>query len=181
MNYTCIIVGDKAVGKTSFIENLRTGNFQEGCRPTDSLETTSLKFPTNQGTTVTFQVYDGGYTFKPDCAIIMFDLTKKETLEHVIIHYQWIKSMFGEIPTVVCGNKLGKYDEKILSHVSHNEFNHVLQQHPKLIGFSVGVGSSNCYEPFQFLWKLFNSSPQIINSPSLYYHSLMHDSKLNFK
>ena len=169
MEYKCLIVGDKSVGKSSFIKRHLTGDFLEQYQPTDSLSVTPLLFQTNHSP-VTFQVYDGGYNSKPDCAVIMFDTCNRESWEHVMVYYHWLEAMFGEIPVVICGNKVDQKDAREVKSTEIAQFLHETHRHLPLIYFDVSARTSYNYEkPFLFLWRKLNfprhSYRKLIESP----------------
>lgn len=146
MEYKCLILGDKGVGKSSFIERHLSGNFFEEYTPTNSLRITPLRFQTNQGD-VTFRVYDYGYDSKPDCAIIMFDVCNRESWDHLMIYHQWLKTTFGEISIVICGNKVDKKDQRESPTFVREKFGR-----SPLIYFEISALSNYNFEkPFLFL------------------------------
>lgn len=167
MNFNLLIVGDKAVGKTTFIKRHITGDFQANYQPTNGASLYSVPLQTNQGK-ITFNIYDGGFSeteasenftspktgkgpAKVDCAIIMFDLFNKQSFDNVIHYYNWLISMFGQINVIVCGNKSdikGKRIQKTLI----TKFLHNTYKHLKLLYFDVSAKSNyNIEKPFLFL------------------------------
>lgn len=111
-----ILVGDAGVGKTTFIKRHRTGEFEKRYIATIAAEVHKLKFHTNNGTIV-FDLWDcagddrfaglgEGYYTGADAAIIMFDVTNKNSYKNLDKWYQSIKKKRGYIPIVICGNKV---------------------------------------------------------------------------
>lgn len=160
MNYNLLIVGDKTVGKSTFIKRHVTGQFERNYLPTNGTSTHTLSFDTNQGP-VTFNIFDGGYPAKVDGVIIMFDLTNKQSFSHTIHYYNWLMSMFGQIPVVICGNKVDmpgrKVSSKSISKMLHQTYNNLNFKY-----FDISSKTNYNFEkPFLFTLR------QIVNSESI--------------
>lgn len=155
MEYKCLIVGDWAVGKSTFTKRHQTGEFIQQHYHTDFLSVTTLPFQTTQGR-IKFHVYDGGYDSRPDCAIIMFDLTNEKSWKHVSIYSQWLKVTFGDIPVVICGNKSDLQNRVVMA--EHIERFH---RQPNVLFFEVSTRTNYNYDkPFLFLWRMLNLPDQ---------------------
>lgn len=150
MEVTVLIVGDKNVGKTTFVKRHKTGEFSENYQPTSQLVMTTLPFTTNRGKVI-FKVYDGGYPDKVDAAIIMFDLEDRKTSQHIMSYYNWLKAMFGELPVVVCGNKIDTNTSY------HSQYIHFIRTHCDIVNMSLSLISAksnyNFEKPFLLLLK----------------------------
>lgn len=102
MEFSCIIVGNKQTGKSTFLRRWLDGNYVSNYTPTTELIQYDLVFHTTRGK-VTLKIQDGGYCKAPDCALIFQDLTSKDN--NIPVYVNWLKANFGKIPTIVCGNK----------------------------------------------------------------------------
>ncbi len=108
--YNLLIVGDNGVGKTSFINKHKTGNFITSEETNDILISNILNFNTSEGkiTINTSEIANSenfGFISEIHMTIIMFDLTELKTYENVKIWYTNIRNVFKDVPIVLCGNK----------------------------------------------------------------------------
>jgi len=121
--FKCILVGDGAVGKTTFVKRHTTGEFEKKYVPTIGVEVHPLKFTTNFGP-ICFNVWDtagqekfgglrDGYYIQGQCAIIMFDVTSRNTYKNVPNWHRDIVRVCENIPIVLCGNKVDVKDRKV--------------------------------------------------------------------
>jgi GTP-binding nuclear protein Ran len=121
--FKCILVGDGAVGKTTFVKRHTTGEFEKKYVPTIGVEVHPLKFTTNFGV-LCFNVWDtagqekfgglrDGYYIQGQCAIIMFDVTSRNTYKNVPNWHRDIVRVCENIPIVLCGNKVDVKDRKV--------------------------------------------------------------------
>lgn len=115
--YKLILVGDSGTGKTAYINRVVTGNFERSHIPT--LDTTISNVVSNE---VPFTVWDiPSTTFAPsglenaDCAIIMFDVLCMNTYINVKRWYHTIRQICGDIPIVLCGNKVDVPNGRIVT------------------------------------------------------------------
>lgn len=110
--FKIVVVGDPGVGKTSFIDRIMS---LEPPGTTDYAKIYPKNFYTTHGP-VNFKLWDAdtvqelknheqGFFDKANGAIIMFDLTSKETYKNVPKWFKTITRLCDEIPTVVLGNK----------------------------------------------------------------------------
>lgn len=107
-----LIIGNKQCGKTTFINRHSTGNFTKYYFPTTECEITPISFNTNFGL-FNLNIFDGGYPSKVDGVIVMFDLTNYQTFRDVDAFINWSKVMFGNIPIVLCGNKIDSKNQVV--------------------------------------------------------------------
>jgi len=121
--FKLILVGDGGTGKTTFVRRHKTGEFERKYLPTMGVEVHTLKFFTTQGE-VTFNVWDtagqekfgglrDGYYIQGQCAIIMFDVTARETYKNVPNWHKDLVRVCENIPIVLCGNKVDVKDRKV--------------------------------------------------------------------
>jgi small GTP-binding protein len=122
------VIGDYAVGKTSIIKRYMTDSFDEGYKATLGAAISSFK--TNvKDSDVSLQVWDLAgqtsfrrvrvqYLFGTDFAIVVFDLTRKDTLECV---KEWVKDVRQGAPEVLLflvGNKADLKEDRIVKPVA---------------------------------------------------------------
>lgn len=116
-----ILAGDKQVGKSSFINTIKTGKFYSNYTPTDGIAIDNININTNLGTYSFdileistnphnhYRIYD--YYRKAHCAIIMFDLTNSLGIMSLKKYYDIIRNINIDIPIVFVGNKCDERDE----------------------------------------------------------------------
>merc|ERR1719399_712136 len=91
--FKLLLVGDGGVGKTTFVKRHLSGEFEKKYIPTVGVEVHPLLFHTTRGP-ICFNVWDtagqekfgglrDGYYIQGQCAIVMFDVTSKNTYKHV--------------------------------------------------------------------------------------------------
>lgn len=125
--YNLVLVGDKKVGKTTFINRHLTGVFSaEHARAKMQGELLFFKTENLRGRDgrrgIYFRVYENeadSELVTVDCAVIMFDVTDAESLKTVTARRKHIVETYGEIPIVVCGNKVdlpNKIPSKTIRH-----------------------------------------------------------------
>jgi small GTP-binding protein len=118
------VIGDYAVGKTSLIKRYMTDSFDEGYKAT--LGAAISSFQTNvKNSNVSLQVWDLAgqtsfrrvrvqYLFGTDFAIVVFDLTRKDTLDCV---KEWVKDVREGAPGVLLflvGNKSDLKEDRVI-------------------------------------------------------------------
>lgn len=101
-----LIVGDSGVGKTAFLKRMETGEFVKKHVPTRDVTRTMLEFPTNYGN-IQMNMWETPYFAEfgntISGAIIMFDVTNKQSYASVPNLYEYCKTYTSNI--VLCGNK----------------------------------------------------------------------------
>jgi len=114
--FKLILLGDGGTGKTTLMKRHITGEFQKTYLPTMGVEVRPLLFHTTRGL-YRFNVWDiagqekfgslrDGYYIGGQCAIIMFDLTSRITYKNVGNWHRDLTRGCGNIPIVMCGNKV---------------------------------------------------------------------------
>merc|ERR1711862_958491 len=123
LTFKLVLVGDGGVGKTTFVKRHRTGEFERKYLATIGVEVHPLKFNTNFGE-ITFSCWDtagqekfgglrDGYYIQGKCAIIMFDVTSRQSYKNVPNWYRDLIRVCEGIPVVLAETKLMKKTEKL--------------------------------------------------------------------
>jgi GTP-binding nuclear protein Ran len=114
--FKLILVGDGGTGKTTFVKRHLTGEFEKRYIATVGVDVHPLHFHTNCGM-ICFNCWDtagqekfgglrDGYYIQGQCAIIMFDVTSRNTYRSVPNWYRDIVRVCDVIPMVLVGNKV---------------------------------------------------------------------------
>jgi GTP-binding nuclear protein Ran len=117
------LVGDRGVGKTTFLKRHMCGEFETKYVPTDGVEIHPVEFYTSRGM-IRFSVFDTagekkpwelreGYYADAHCAIIMFDVTSRTTFTNVAKWHRDVVNAARRIPIVVVGSKMDERDHKV--------------------------------------------------------------------
>lgn len=120
------LIGDGNVGKTTFMARHQTGEFIKNYSATWGVNWFPLVFHTTKGT-ITLNVWDYGgqeklggsrddYFTNADCAILMFDVTNKESYNNIPKWHSDFARVCPTSPIVLVGNKcdVTKEERKIL-------------------------------------------------------------------
>lgn len=121
--FKVIFVGDGGVGKTTFITRHLTGDFEKKYTPTEGVEVSPLTFTTSKGPMI-LNVWDcagqekysgecDGYWNGANACVLMFDVTSRVSYENMNHWYSKVRSVCGDIPIVMCGNKVDVKDRKV--------------------------------------------------------------------
>ena len=118
-----VICGDFAVGKTSLVRSFLDSKdgFLEGYKPTMGVDI-GRKIFTIDSQRVIFQIWDlsGQPTFKSirpqfykrsDGGILVFDVTRKDSFDHLINWLEELLEQTRQIPIVLVGNKIDLKEE----------------------------------------------------------------------
>ncbi|EDV52103.1 GTP-binding nuclear protein Ran-like [Drosophila erecta] len=115
-SFKLLLLGDGATGKTTFVKRHLTGEFEKRYIASPGAMPHSLLFHTSRGC-YRFIVWDiagqetldglrEGYYTEGQCAIIMFDVNSRTTYKNVTSWHRDLVRVCGNIPIVICGNKV---------------------------------------------------------------------------
>lgn len=121
--FKLLLVGDGGTGKTTFVKRHLTGEFEKRYIATVGVDVHPLTFHTNRGK-ICFNCWDtagqekfgglrDGYYIQGNAAIIMFDVTSRQTYKNVPNWYRDIVRVCDEIPIVLVGNKVDCVDRQV--------------------------------------------------------------------
>ena len=148
--FTICVLGEKGVGKTTFLHRHVTGHFNGVYTPTHAPQMYNLHWQTNYGK-VSFHVWDGE-SDKHQAVIIMFDLTTPSSYQNV---KSWIESSAYDTesaPFVICGNKCD-LQRQVQAHDIHQ---YIIKENCAYYDISA-KSKYNYNEPFLYLArKLLN-------------------------
>lgn len=138
-NYKILIIGDPAVGKTSILLKFVKGTFSGDTMNTVGSEEYLSKEITVDGQKTTLNIWDtagqekfrtitSSYYRGAEGVIIVFDLSRQETFDHVAKwHEQIVRYASEEVPVIVVGNKsdLEKVvDESAINAICKDKYMH---------------------------------------------------------
>jgi len=121
--FKILLVGDGGVGKTTYVKRHLTGEFEKKYIATIGAEVHPLVFHTNRGP-ICLNLWDtagqekfgglrDGYYIQGQGAIIMFDVTSRQTYKNVPNWHRDITRVCENIPIVLVGNKVDAQDRKV--------------------------------------------------------------------
>lgn len=111
-----IVIGDASVGKTSIIMRFVEHKFEGDYRSTIGLNLLTHKHKLLGDTEITFQIYDIGahdffrrvraaYYTGAHAAFVVYDITRRETFDHVQKWFDELTEFVGTLPICLIGNK----------------------------------------------------------------------------
>ncbi|CCW70946.1 unnamed protein product [Phytomonas sp. Hart1] len=164
--FKLIIVGDGGTGKTTFVKRHLTGEFEKRYVATVGVDVHPLTFYTNRGK-ICFNCWDtagqekfgglrDGYYIEGQCAIIMFDVTSRNTYKNVPNWYRDITRVCDNIPIVLVGNKVDCADRQVKAKMITFHRKRGLQY------FDISAKSNYHYEkPFVWIAKKLANDPNL--------------------
>ncbi len=119
-SYKLVVVGDPSVGKTSLIRRYADKKFDASYLPTIGADFTIKKLEFQEENvirSITLSIWDMGghqrfsrirdhYYLDSSAALIVFDVSRKETFENLKVWFKDINSHCGEIPILILSNKI---------------------------------------------------------------------------
>ncbi len=174
--FKCLLVGDSFVGKSSFIKRFKEEKHYDTYTPTKDFVIHTLKFDVTSKHVyrqkIIFDVWDisGNNKFfkkspsyindikDAQCAIIMFDVCSRKTLNSVVKWKKAIIDICGYIPMVVCGNKIDIISRKNKTGV--NKVSSIKAGHLKHFMIS-NKYSTDLKKPCLHLVKLLNKDEEL--------------------
>ena len=155
--FKLVVIGDGGVGKTTFVKRHITGEFQKPYIPTKGAEVSEMNLMTSRGN-ICLKIWDTAgqekfgslrecYYVDAQCAIIMFDLSSRQTYKNVPKWYKDLTKICENIPVVLVGNKADVKERKLKARqiTFHRKRN--------LQYYDVSAKSNYQYEK-PFLWLL---------------------------
>ncbi len=121
-----IVVGDGGCGKTAIVVRFSQGYFLEQYKLTIGVEFAVKTISIKDGIKVKLQIWDTGgqerfqyvrplYYRGAMGAILLFDLTNRESFDHIPKWIEEVKNNAGEIPMLLVGNKSDLVNERSVS------------------------------------------------------------------
>ena len=123
-----IIIGDHQVGKTSIVRRYVDKKFSKDYRATIGINILAHSFPF-LGNEVNLSLWDVGaqayfkrfrrtYYVGSQAAFIVFDLTNRETFEHVKVWFDELSNFIGksDLPIVIVGNKSDLKEQRAVNY-----------------------------------------------------------------
>lgn len=165
--FKVVLIGDGAVGKTTFVKRHVTGEFEKVYTATQGAEVKEIIFYTNHGP-IKLNLWDTagqeklgglreGYYIGANAAILMFDVTSRITYKNIAKWHKDLVRVCDNIPIVLVGNKVDQKDRKVKARqiTFHRKRN--------LQYFDISAKSNYQYEK-PFLWILRT----LVGDPNLY-------------
>lgn len=121
-----IIVGDSAVGKSNFLFRFIDDKFSRNYQSTVGIDTKSKIFTLPKlKKNVKLQIWDTAgqerymsinkiFFQKVQGIILMYDITKRDTFEHLPLWNKLIKDSTFNVPVILVGNKVDNEEERII-------------------------------------------------------------------
>ena len=121
--FKLIVCGDGGTGKTTYVKRHLTGDFEKRYIATVGVDVHPIVFHTSRGK-ICFNTWDtagqerfgglrDGYYIQGDCAIIMFEVTSRQTYRNVPNWHRDITRVCDNIPIVLVGNKVDAPDRQV--------------------------------------------------------------------
>ncbi|MFX1466941.1 MAG: Rab family GTPase [Promethearchaeota archaeon] len=123
--FKTIVIGDMAVGKTSIAMRYVHNEFDPKYKGTIGVAHAMKKLTINDEL-ITLSIWDTGgqemfdyirphYFRGANCGLIIYDVTRKESFDHIERWFNDVKHNCGEIPIIFIGNKTDLIDERVIT------------------------------------------------------------------
>lgn len=166
--FKIVLAGDSGTGKTSFVERLLSGSFGEEYVATVGVSVSRFGVPTSIGN-FSFSCWDtagqersaglrDAMYASASCAIIMFDVTSRVSYQHLPDWYKRINRVCGDIPIVVCGNKIDRARDR---QVKPRNVSFPRRKNMKYFDISV-KNKYSLDEPLQHLLRELTGNKQLV-------------------
>jgi GTP-binding nuclear protein Ran len=153
--FRILIIGDKGVGKTTFIKRHITGHFLDDYNPTNQVDTYQMVFRTNHQN-IQFEILDTPGTINhwdgADGAFIFFSVTDIDTYRSIHDYDHEIKTFFGNsFPVVLCANKVDVGTQNRDVKPYQIQYQH-MQRHRDFATYEISAKSNYNFEkPFLYM------------------------------
>ncbi|NVM54167.1 MAG: GTP-binding protein [Candidatus Helarchaeota archaeon] len=133
------VLGDGAVGKTSLIIRHVDKRFEEDYKPTIGFDIALKTMKVEEGGIeaelliwdiagqAIFEKIREEYLQGTNGALILFDLTRKETYDHVKDWLKELTTFAGKVPFAIIGNKSDLSDQRVISEEDGNKITEELE------------------------------------------------------
>jgi GTP-binding nuclear protein Ran len=116
-----VLVGDGGVGKTTLLTKTMRNEYEYKYIATMGVDVRKIHFPIEN---MSYEIWDcagqeqfgghrDGYYRDTQGAIIMFDVTARTTFKSLQIWHKELRESCGDIPIIICGNKIDSKDRKV--------------------------------------------------------------------
>lgn len=135
--FKCVVLGDGGCGKTAIVVRFSQGFFKENYKMTIGVEfavkSIEVLNSQNHNYNVKLQIWDTGgqdrfqfvrplyYKGAMGC-IILYDITNRESFDHIPRWIEEIRKEVGEIPTLIVGNKSDLHEHRVVSRKEGEKF-----------------------------------------------------------
>lgn len=116
--YKLVLIGSASVGKSAYVEKLKSNRLEMKYEPTKKVEVTSLVFNTNYFP-IKIDFWDiagcepfDGYYVGAHAAIMMYDVSSNPSMKTLSGRYENLVRVRSNIPIVLAGNKAEKKSSK---------------------------------------------------------------------
>jgi len=177
--FKVLLVGDTGVGKSALVKSHLTGEFERSSNQTPFMkhlageEIQPLRFHTNCGD-VGLNIWVVGRKdmelmdqreqlyMQGHAAIVMFDVTSRQSFRSVPNWQRELRQVLGTIPTVLLGNKVDATQRQVTCKQiqSHMTSNKSRKQHLQYYDFSVR-DKHNFERPFLWLLRMLTNQPKM--------------------
>ncbi|XP_039487560.1 GTP-binding nuclear protein Ran [Drosophila santomea] len=173
-SFKLVLLGDGGTGKATFIKRHLTGEFERRYIATLGVEVHPILFNTSRGVyrlyvwdTAGQEKFGGlrdGYYVQGQCAIIMFDVSSRITYKNVARWHRDLVRVCGNIPIVLCGNKVDIKQRKVRTR--RIDFHRKKNLHYIEIS---AKSNYNIESPFVYLLRKLVDDPnlQLVKDPAL--------------